>query len=146
MLKLPLPKLRSTTRVHPNVTYFTFLFVGLIMVGCSAGVQSTQTSHNHLPPQCDPQKIIFYQKNSSHLSEYVDDFIGEISKISKLKGNFQLEIRRSQVMIAFGEDLIKRLGLLESSLDCAPLRDQYLVDRQMIFNKLEGLIQSQSSP
>ena len=142
---MPLPKLRSTTRVYPNVIFYTFLLMGLSF-GCSVGVQSTQIKQAPPPTQCDQQQINSYHKSADQLSEYVDNFISEISKISSLQGNFQLEIRRSQVMIAFGEDLIKRLGLLESSLDCAPLRDQYLVDRQMIFNKLEGLIQSQSSP
>jgi hypothetical protein len=85
-----------------------------------------------------------YQESSSHLDEYVDDFIREISKINRLKGNLQLEIRRSQVMIAFGEDLIRRLGILETSLTCGPLLARYLEDRQVIFNKLEGLIESQS--
>ena len=142
-LKLPLPKWRSTT--HPNIIFYTFLLME-ISFGCSVGVQSTQIKQTPPPTQCDQQQINSYRKSAAQLSEYVDTFISEISKFSSRQENFQLAIRRSQVMIAFGEDLIKRLGILESILNCEPLHDQYLADRQMIFNKLEGLIRSQSAP
>ena len=142
---MPLPKLRSNSRVYPSVIFYTLLIMEFCF-GCSAGVQSTQINQDLPPPPCDQQQVDFYRKSSTHLNEYVDNFINEIDKISVLKGNFQLEIRRSQFMIAFGEDLIRRLGLLESILSCDPLHDQYLADRQLLFNKLEGLIQSQSAP
>ena len=97
-----------------------------------------------MPELCDQREVIFYQERSDHLGEYVDDFIREISKINRLRVDFQLEIRRSQVMIAFGEDLIRRLDSIESGLTCGTLQKRYLSDRRVIFNKLERLIKLQS--
>ena len=121
----------------------------LILLSCGCATQQKPHPNTHLlsqnqPVVCNQQHLDLYQQDSSHLNEYVDDFIREISKINRLKVNFQLEIRRSQVMIAFGEDLIKRLDAIESSLTCEPLINRYLADRQVIFDKLEALISSQS--
>lgn len=111
----------------------------LSVAGCGARVAKKTST------LCDQREVISYQERSDHLGEYVDDFIREISKINRLRGDFQLEIRRSQVMIAFGEDLIRRLDSIESSLTCDALQKRYLSDREVIFNKLEGLIKSQSN-
>ena len=114
------------------------MILALNVTGCGAHVVKKA------PELCDQREVVSYQERSDHLSEYVDDFIREISKINRLRGDFQLEIRRSQVMIAFGEDLIRRLDSIESNLTCDTLQKRYLLDRGVIFNKLEGLIKSQS--
>ena len=119
----------------------------LLSYGCATQQKPHPNTHlnsQNQPVACNQGYLDLYQQDYSHLSEYVDDFIREISKINRLKVNFQLEIRRSQVMIAFGEDLIKRLDAIESGLTCEPLINRYLADRQVIFDKLEALINSQS--
>lgn len=166
------PKLNASQQRLSHVCYsvWSALLVSCVLWGCGGAVERPQNSQNvereessvarsegktvviepelgPVPPglpRCAPSQSQLYQENATRLTRYVRRFIKEISKINDLKGNLDLKLRRSRVMIAFGEDLIRRIGFLEATCRCLPLYQRYLRDRAVIFRELESLVQAQS--
>lgn len=115
----------------------------------SSPLQVDQRSSRLSPklPLCREAQVALYQQTSSQLTLYVERFIKEISRFNRINNvnqSLNMTLRRSEVMIAFGDDLLQRMRMIELISQCASLRPKYLRDRAALFNKLEVLIKSQS--
>ena len=98
---------------------------------------NTFNSLPSLPPTCSTSQVSLYHKATQSTKEYTRVFLAEVSKMEQQFTGFQLGMRRSQMMIFFGNGLIKRLTMIENIADCLPLYKKYLVDRKTIFDLVE---------
>ncbi len=97
-----------------------------------------------LSQSCVQAQTKLYQKAMKSTQEYTQVFMHEIGKLKLHFQGFQLSTRRSQMMIFFGNGLIKRLSMIETISDCLPLYTQYLKDREQIFQTVEKSIKAQN--
>lgn len=105
-------------------------------------VTTEESSIDEVPelnPICTPTQISLFKKATASTKEYAEVFLSEVSKMEQHFQGMQLSMRRSHMMIFFGDGLIKRLTMIEDIADCLPLYKQYLNDRQAIFNQVERL-------
>lgn len=92
---------------------------------------------SRLNKNCVKAQYRLYKQAMVSTQEYTQVFMQEMEKLKINFDGFQLSMRRSQMMIFFGNGLIKRLSMIETIADCVPLYKRYQKDRAALFNKIE---------
>ena len=93
---------------------------------------------SQLHKTCVQAQTKLYKKAMQSTQEYTQIFMQEMNKLKAHFQGFQLSMRRSQMMIFFGNGLIKRLTMVETIADCLPLYKRYQQDRDAIFRTIEA--------
>ncbi|MAD61313.1 MAG: hypothetical protein CMH49_07370 [Myxococcales bacterium] len=97
-----------------------------------------ETVPSRLNKTCVQAQTRLYKQAMQSTQEYTQVFMQEMNKLKLHFQGFQLSMRRSQMMIFFGNGLIKRLTMVETIADCLPLYKRYQQDRNHIFKTIEA--------
>jgi hypothetical protein len=101
-------------------------------------------TRSDLPP-CVSQQLKLFEKSVSSISEYITEFIQGVEQLEIMRESARddpLGLRRSQMMIFFGDGLIKRLSLLKHLSACQELKQSFYQSRRRLYLQAEKLMLS----
>lgn len=93
-----------------------------------------------LDDKCTETQEDLYQRAMDSTQKFSEIFLSEVKQLDQRFEGFQLSARRSQMMIFFGDGLMKRLDMVEAIAGCSLLYKRYITERQQLFLKVEELI------
>ena len=109
-----------------------------ILPSSQQNTEFEETVPSRLNKTCVQAQTRLYKQAMQSTQEYTQVFMQEMNKLKLHFQGFQLSMRRSQMMIFFGNGLIKRLTMVETIADCLPLYKRYQQDRNHIFKTIEA--------